>query len=145
MLLQIKQVLYVRFYILFFSGVARRSNNSYIHHSNFVFYTGLSLHYIWYFFLMTAAYQAHLSKINLLYKKIIRPIFNAKYNGPCDLRPPIQPAKYGLKLKVVLKQRDVYIENIRVVSLILGLKMQGIVKQRGLKSQGPLYNDHAYQ
>ncbi len=25
------------------------------------------------------------------------------YSGPCDLRPPIQPAKYGLKLKVVLK------------------------------------------
>ncbi len=27
----------------------------------------------------------------------------AQYSGPCDLRPPIQPAKYGLKLKVVLK------------------------------------------
>ncbi len=25
------------------------------------------------------------------------------YSGPCDLRPPIHPAKYGLKLKVVLK------------------------------------------
>ncbi len=25
------------------------------------------------------------------------------YSGPCDLRPAIQPAKYGLKLKVVLK------------------------------------------
>ncbi len=25
------------------------------------------------------------------------------YSGPCNLRPPIQPAKYGLKLKVVLK------------------------------------------
>ncbi len=25
------------------------------------------------------------------------------YSGPCDLRPPIQPAKYGLKLKGVLK------------------------------------------
>ncbi len=25
------------------------------------------------------------------------------YSGPCDLRLPIQPAKYGLKLKVVLK------------------------------------------
>ncbi len=24
------------------------------------------------------------------------------YSGPCDLRPPIQPAKHGLKLKVVL-------------------------------------------
>ncbi len=26
-----------------------------------------------------------------------------QYSGPCDLRPPIQPAKYGLKMKVVLK------------------------------------------
>ncbi len=25
------------------------------------------------------------------------------YSGPCDLRLPIWPAKYGLKLKVVLK------------------------------------------
>ncbi len=25
------------------------------------------------------------------------------YSGPCDLRPPIQPVKYGLKLNVVLK------------------------------------------
>ncbi len=32
-----------------------------------------------------------------------------------------------------------YIENIRIVSLIDDLKMEGIVKWRGLKSQGPLY------
>ncbi len=25
------------------------------------------------------------------------------YSGPCILRPPIQPEKYGRKLKVVLK------------------------------------------
>ncbi len=25
------------------------------------------------------------------------------YSGPCNLRPTIQPAKYGLKLKVFLK------------------------------------------
>ncbi len=31
---------------------------------------------------------------------------------PCDLRPLIQPAKYGLKLKVVLKWRDISTENI---------------------------------
>ncbi len=51
------------------------------------------------------------------------------YSGPCDLRPPIQPAKYSLKLKVVLnmlKQRDIYTDNIQVVSLIPDLKMQGI-------------------
>ena len=47
---------------------------------------------------------------------------------PCDLRPPIQPAKYGLKWKVVLKWRDIYTENIQLVSLISGLKMQGIGK-----------------
>ena len=29
---------------------------------------------------------------------------------------------------------DDYIENIRMVSLIAGLKMEGIVKQSGLKS-----------
>ncbi len=50
------------------------------------------------------------------------------YSGPCDLRPPIQPTKYGLKLKVVLKYRDIYTENIQVVLLISGLKMKGIVK-----------------
>ncbi len=31
-----------------------------------------------------------------------------EYSGPYDLRPPIQPAKCGLKLKVVLKERDIY-------------------------------------
>ncbi len=29
--------------------------------------------------------------------------WKTSYSGPRDLRPPIQPAKYGLKLKVVLK------------------------------------------
>ncbi len=38
------------------------------------------------------------------------------YSGPSILRPPFQPEKYGLKLKVVLKWRDFYIENIRMVS-----------------------------
>ncbi len=64
---------------------------------------------------------------------------NMVYSVPCDLRPPIHPAKYGLKLKVVLKQRDLHTENVEVVSLISGLKMPGIVKYRGLKSQGLLY------
>ena len=54
------------------------------------------------------------------------------------LRPPLQPDKYGLKLEVVLKWRDVYTENIRMVLLIAGLKIEGIVKWIGLKSQGPL-------
>ena len=54
------------------------------------------------------------------------------------LRPPLQPEKYGLKLKVVLKWKDIYIENIRIVLPIAGLKMEGTVKWRGLKSQGPL-------
>ncbi len=54
------------------------------------------------------------------------------YSGPCILRPSHQPEIYGLKLKVVLKWRDVYIENIKVVSLIAGLKIDGIVKYRGL-------------
>ncbi len=49
------------------------------------------------------------------------------------------PEKCGLKLEVDLNCRDFYIENIRMVSLIAGLKMEGIVKWRGLKSQGPLY------
>ncbi len=53
------------------------------------------------------------------------------YSAPCILRPSIQPEKYGLKFKLVLKWRDIYVENIRVVSVIAGLKMQGIVKLRG--------------
>ena len=46
---------------------------------------------------------------------------------------------------MVLKWRDIYIENIRMVPLTAGLKMEGTVKWRGLKpckhvkSQGPLY------
>ena len=40
---------------------------------------------------------------------------------------------------MVLKQRDIYSKNIRVVSLMAGLKMKGIVKWRGLKLQGLLY------
>ena len=35
-----------------------------------------------------------------------------KYSGTCILRPPIQPEKYGLKLKAVLKCRDIYIANL---------------------------------
>ena len=50
------------------------------------------------------------------------------YSGPCILRPPLQPEKYGLTLEVVLKLRDIYIENTRMVSLIAGLKMEEIVK-----------------
>ncbi len=41
---------------------------------------------------------------------------------------PLQPDKYGLKLEVVLKWKGTYIQNIRVVSLIAGLTMKGIVK-----------------
>ena len=51
-----------------------------------------------------------------------------RYSGPRVLRPFLQPDKYGLKLEVVLKVRDIYIENIKMVSLIAGLKMKGIVK-----------------
>ena len=63
----------------------------------------------------------------------------SEYSGPCILRPPLQPDKFGLKLEVVLKWRDIYIENIRKVSLIASLKMEETVKWRGLKLQGPLY------
>ncbi len=45
------------------------------------------------------------------------------YRGPYILRQPFQLDKYGLKLQVVLKWRDVYTENIRMVSLMAGLKM----------------------
>ena len=45
---------------------------------------------------------------------------------------------------MVLKWRDIYIENIRMVPPTAGLKMEGTVKWRGLnlkhvKLQGPLY------
>ncbi len=62
------------------------------------------------------------------------------YSGLCILRPPLQPGKYGLKLEVVLKWKDINTENIRVMSLLSGLKIEGIVKRRGLKLQGPLYS-----
>ncbi len=44
------------------------------------------------------------------------------------LRPPVHPAKYGLNLKVVLKWRELYIENTRMMSLMASLKMEGILK-----------------
>ncbi len=34
------------------------------------------------------------------------------YSGPCILRPPIQPRKYGLKLEVVLKSSDFLVKKI---------------------------------
>ncbi len=44
------------------------------------------------------------------------------YSGPCILRPHIQPEKYGLKMKVILKWKDIYIENMSAV--IDDLKMK---------------------
>ena len=38
---------------------------------------------------------------------------------------------------MVLKWRDIYTENMRMVLLIAGCKMEGIIKWRGPKSQGP--------
>ncbi len=52
------------------------------------------------------------------------------YHGPCTLRPTVPPEKCGLELNVVLKFRDNYIKNVRVVPLIASLKMEGIVKWR---------------
>ena len=46
---------------------------------------------------------------------------DGNYSGPCILRPPLQPDKYGIKLEVVFKLRNIYIENI-MVSLIASLK-----------------------
>ncbi len=46
-------------------------------------------------------------------------------SGPCILRPHVQLGSYGLQLKVVLKWRDIYTENIRVVSLADGCKIEG--------------------
>ena len=39
-----------------------------------------------------------------------------KYSGPCILRPPLQPGKYGLKLEVVLKWRDINTKNMSGVT-----------------------------
>ncbi len=50
------------------------------------------------------------------------------YSGPHILKPHVQSEKYGLKLKVILKWRDIYIENIRVVLLMANHKIEGIVK-----------------
>ncbi len=59
-------------------------------------------------------------------------------SGPCVLRAPIQPGKYGLKLKVVLKWRDNDIENIIIfVSLLPFLKLAGIVNLSGFEFTPP--------
>ena len=54
-------------------------------------------------------------------------------SSPCILRPPVKRDKCGLKLKVVLKSRDIYIENVRVVSVI-----RPVLKQRELLNGGVL-------
>ncbi len=43
--------------------------------------------------------------------------FPVNHSGPCTLRPPIQPEKYSLELKAVLKCRGMFIESIRRISL----------------------------
>ncbi len=43
------------------------------------------------------------------------------YTGPCLLRPPIQPEKYGF-VNAFLKWRDVNITNIELVLLMMVLK-----------------------
>ncbi len=59
------------------------------------------------------------------------------------LRLPIEVEKHGLKLKVLLtclKWRDCILKICMVpLMLIACLKMEGIVKWRGLKSERPLY------
>ena len=50
------------------------------------------------------------------------------YSGFCILRTPVQSEKYGLKFEMLLKWKDIYIENIIVMSLMDGFKMKGIVK-----------------
>ena len=49
--------------------------------------------------------------------------------------------RFAFKVKVFLKWRDSYTENISMVTLMAGLKIEGTVKWRGLKSQGPLYRE----
>ncbi len=56
-------------------------------------------------------------------------------SGPCILRPPIQLEECGHK-EVVLKWMDIYNENIGMVSLMAGLKLENTT---GLKLQGPVY------
>ena len=45
---------------------------------------------------------------------------------------------FSLKVGVVLKWMDTFFENITIVSLIVGLKMEWFFNWRGLKSKGPL-------
>ncbi len=45
-----------------------------------------------------------------------------EYSGSCILRPPIQPEKSDLKLKMVLKWKDIYTEYRKVVLLMASLK-----------------------
>ncbi len=55
--------------------------------------------------------------------------FIYNYSGPYILRLSIQPEEHGIKLKVVLKLRYIiYVENIEMVSLMAGLKIEGCLK-----------------
>ena len=40
--------------------------------------------------------------------------------GPCDVRPPVQPEYYGLKLKMTLKLSDIYTETIYMYGVTNG-------------------------
>ncbi len=59
-----------------------------------------------------------------------------QYSSPSILRPPLQPEKYGLKLKVVLKWRGLYIWKYKngFTDSRAGLKIERIIKWKGLKS-----------
>ncbi len=52
--------------------------------------------------------------------------------GPCVLRPSVQPAKYGLKLKVIFKSSYIYIEYIEWCHKRLVLKWREFLNRAAL-------------
>ncbi len=53
------------------------------------------------------------------------------YSDRCIFGPPLQPEVFDLKLEVVLKCRDIYIEYIIMVSMTAALKMEGMIMLNG--------------
>ncbi len=67
------------------------------------------------------------------------PNISGKYSDPCILKPPVKPEEYGLKLEVVLKWKDIYIENILYNSCVAGWP---ILKWTKLLNGGVLNHRH---
>ncbi len=59
--------------------------------------------------MLVMKWQYRLSGVYVSQLLVFQPM-RTEYSGACILRPLVEPTKYGIKLKVVLKWRDIYMK-----------------------------------